>query len=73
LQGGTVHDVIKLNSYPLDISHLPKLRDVRDRYIDLRCPRASAAIQVPRLFHPEFLVEVEPVASWSTARPRLRQ
>jgi enamine deaminase RidA (YjgF/YER057c/UK114 family) len=60
--GGTFHDVIKLNSYFLDLSHLAEFREVRDQYVNLKNPPASTAVQVPRLFRPEFLVEVEAVA-----------
>jgi len=60
--GGAFDDVIKLNSYFLDLSHLPQFRDVRDKYVNLTNPPASTAVQVPRLFRPEFLVEIEAVA-----------
>jgi enamine deaminase RidA (YjgF/YER057c/UK114 family) len=60
--GGTFGDVIKLNSYFLDLSHLSEFREVRDKYVNLKHPPASTAVQVPRLFRPEFLVEVEAVA-----------
>ena len=60
--GGSFGDVIKLNSYFLDLSHLPEFREVRDKYIHLKNPPASTAVQVPRLFRPEFLVEIEAVA-----------
>jgi enamine deaminase RidA (YjgF/YER057c/UK114 family) len=60
--GGTFSDVIKLNSYFLDLSCLPVFREVRDQYINLQNPPVSTAVQVPRLFRPEFLVEVEAVA-----------
>ena len=60
--GGTFHDVIKLNSYLLDMSHVAEFREVRDKYIDVKNPPASTAVQVPRLVRPEFLVEVEAVA-----------
>ena len=60
--GGTFHDVIKLNSYFLDLSHLPQFREVRDCYINLQNPPASTAVQVPRLFRPAFLVEIEAIA-----------
>jgi reactive intermediate/imine deaminase len=60
--GGSFGDVIKLNSYFLDLSHLPEFREVRDKYINLKNPPASTAVQVPRLFRPEFLVEIEAVA-----------
>lgn len=60
--GGSFHDIIKLNSYFLDLSHAPEFREVRDQYINLKTPPASTAIQVPRLFRPEFLIEVEAIA-----------
>jgi enamine deaminase RidA (YjgF/YER057c/UK114 family) len=60
--GGSFKDVIKLNSYFLDLSHGPEFRETRDKYIDLRNPPVSTAIQVARLFRPEFLVEVEAIA-----------
>jgi enamine deaminase RidA (YjgF/YER057c/UK114 family) len=60
--GGNFHDVIKLNSYLVDFSSLPAFREVRDTYINLQNPPAGTAVQVPRLFRPEFLVEVEAVA-----------
>jgi len=60
--GGTFNDVIKLNSYVVDLSHLPEFREVRDKYINLNNPPASTLVQVPKLFRPEFLVEIEAVA-----------
>lgn len=60
--GGSFNDVVKLNSYFLDLSHLPDFKKIRDNYINVKNPPASTAIQVPRLFRPEFLVEVEAVA-----------
>jgi enamine deaminase RidA (YjgF/YER057c/UK114 family) len=60
--GGSFGDVTKLNSYFLDLSRLPEFREVRDKYINLKNPPASTAVQVPRLFRPEVLVEIEAVA-----------
>jgi reactive intermediate/imine deaminase len=60
--GGSFEDVIKLNSYFVDMSHVAEFREVRDKYIDVKHPPASTAVQVSRLFRPEFLVEVEAVA-----------
>jgi enamine deaminase RidA (YjgF/YER057c/UK114 family) len=60
--GGDFTDVVKLNSYFLDLSHLSEFREVRDKYINLKNPPASTAVQVPRLFRPEFLVEIEALA-----------
>jgi reactive intermediate/imine deaminase len=60
--GGDFSDVIKLNTYLLDFSHLQEFREVRDKYINVKNPPASTAVQVSRLFRPEFLVEIEAVA-----------
>jgi len=60
--GGSFNDVVKLNSYFVDLSHAPEFREVRDKYVNVKNPPASTAIQVSRLFRPEFLIEVEAVA-----------
>lgn len=60
--GGTFDDVVKLNIYFLDSSHLADLREIRDKYVNVQNPPASTAVQVSRLFRPEFLVEIEAVA-----------
>ncbi|HTW40013.1 MAG TPA: RidA family protein [Thermoplasmata archaeon] len=61
--GGTFRDLVKLNYYIVDISHLPEIREVRDRFIDAQRPPTSTAVEVRRLFRPEFLLEVDAVAS----------
>jgi enamine deaminase RidA (YjgF/YER057c/UK114 family) len=61
--GGTFQDIVKLNSYFLDLAHLPAYREVRDVYIDVKNPPASTAVQVSKLFRPEFLIEIEAVAA----------
>ena len=60
--GGTFHDVVKLNSYFIDLSQVAEFREIRDRYVNPANPPVSTAVQVPRLFRPEFTVEVEAVA-----------
>ncbi len=55
-------NVIKLNIYILDISQLPILREVRDRYVNTINPPASTLIEVRRLARAEFLLEIEAVA-----------
>lgn len=60
--GGDLGDVVKLNSYVLDFSHLAEFREVRDKYINVKNPPTSTAVQVSRLFRPELLVEIEAVA-----------
>lgn len=62
--GGTFDDVVKLNSYLVDLSpsHLAAFREIRDQYVNVKNPPASTAVQVQGLFRAEFLVEVEAVA-----------
>ena len=56
-------DLIKLNFYMLDADHLPEIREVRDKFVNVKNPPASTAVQVSRLFKPEYLLEIEAVAS----------
>lgn len=60
--GGSFRDVIKLNSYVVDMAGMPHFRAVRDEYVNTASPPASTAVQVSRLFRPEFLLEVEAIA-----------
>ena len=55
--------VVKLNMYVVDISQLPILREVRDRYVNTHHPPASTLVEVRRLAREDFLIEVEAVAS----------
>jgi len=60
--GASFENVVKLNYYFSDISQLPVVRDVRDKFIDKANPSASTAVEVKRLFREPFLIEVEAVA-----------
>jgi reactive intermediate/imine deaminase len=61
--GASFRDVIKLNTYVVDIAGLAHFRAVRDEYVNTANPPASTALQVQRLFRPEFLLEVEAIAA----------
>jgi len=61
--GATFDDVVKLTYYLRDASHLPEVRAVRDRYVNTTNPPASTAVEVSGLASPEFLLEVEAIAS----------
>ena len=45
-----------------DLSMLPVIRQVRDKFVNSEKPPASALIGVASLFHPESLVEVDAIA-----------
>jgi enamine deaminase RidA (YjgF/YER057c/UK114 family) len=59
--GATFSNVVKLTYFVTDISHLPEIRVVRDKYIPGLKP-ASSAVQVASLFSPLALIEIEAFA-----------
>jgi enamine deaminase RidA (YjgF/YER057c/UK114 family) len=64
--GGTMADIVKLNIYlvaELDQADVPKLRAIRDRYVNVERPPASTLVVVSRLARPGWLVEIEAVAA----------
>ena len=60
--GTDFHHLVKLGMYLTDMAHLPVLRQVRDRYIDLDSPPTSTLLGVSGFFHPDILVEIDAVA-----------
>jgi enamine deaminase RidA (YjgF/YER057c/UK114 family) len=60
--GADFTHVIKLNMYVVDISQLPTLREVRDRYVNTQNPPASTLVEVRKLAREEFLIEIEAIA-----------
>jgi reactive intermediate/imine deaminase len=60
--GASFDNVVKLNSYFVDMSQLAAFREVRDKYINTTTPPASTAVKVAGLFREGFLLEVEAVA-----------
>ncbi|MBV9615537.1 MAG: RidA family protein [Ktedonobacteraceae bacterium] len=55
--------VVKLTIYLVDMTHLPLLREVRDRYVNMQRPPASTAVEVRKLALDDLLLEIEAVAS----------
>jgi enamine deaminase RidA (YjgF/YER057c/UK114 family) len=60
--GATFKDVVKLNYYLTDASDLQRLREIRNRHLNVEQPPASTLVVVKQLFREQFLVEVEAVA-----------
>jgi enamine deaminase RidA (YjgF/YER057c/UK114 family) len=60
--GATYDDVVKFSIFVTDISLLPAIRAVRDRFIDTERPPASTAVQVAALFRPGYVLEIEALA-----------
>ena len=64
--GATMADIVKLNTYlvaEVEQAGVPKLRAIRDRYLNVENPPASTLVVVSRLARPGWLIEVEAVAA----------
>ena len=61
--GSTMAQVVKLTVYLTNMADLDTFRDVRDEYISAELPPASSLVQVARLVHPGFRVEIEALAA----------
>jgi enamine deaminase RidA (YjgF/YER057c/UK114 family) len=64
--GATMADIVKLNIYlvaQVDQAEVPKLRAIRNRYINVEQPPASTLVVVSRLAQPGWLIEIEAVAA----------
>ena len=64
--GATMADIVKMNVYitaDVDQAEVPKLRAVRDRYVNTAKPPASTLLFVTRLARPGWLLEIEAVAA----------
>ena len=60
--GATFCQVVKLNYYVRDLSEIPVLREVRDRYVNKAAPPVSTLVEVKGLFRDDVLLEVEAIA-----------
>ena len=59
--GGTLTNVVKINTYVTDIRSRPDYRTVREEFFGAKGP-ASTMVQVGALAHPDYLIEVEAIA-----------
>src|SRR6478752_1238943 len=60
--GATLKDVVKINNYLVDMSHIPIFRAVRDRHFNMSAPPASTTVAISRLARPGALFEIEAIA-----------
>jgi enamine deaminase RidA (YjgF/YER057c/UK114 family) len=61
--GATFADVVKITIFMADVSRVPELRAVRDRYVNTKAPPASSLVEVRRFLQEGILVEIEAVAA----------
>ena len=60
-QGGTLQNIVKINTYITDIRYRVDLVPVREEFFGKKGP-ASTLIAVPALAHPDYMIEVEAIA-----------
>lgn len=60
--GMTFQNVVKMQFFLTDIADLPRVRDIRDQYVNTSQPPASTSVEVSALFRPDVMFEMEAVA-----------
>ena len=60
--GATFADVVKINNYLVDMSHIGIFREVRDTFLNMAAPPASTTVAISQLARPGALFEIEAVA-----------
>ena len=60
-QGGTLDNVVKINTYVTDARYRPEFRAIREEFFGVKAP-ASTMVEVSALAHPDYLIEVEAIA-----------
>jgi enamine deaminase RidA (YjgF/YER057c/UK114 family) len=59
--GGTMADIVKVNTYLVDIRHRADFAPIREEFFGKKMP-ASTLVGVAALAMPEWLIEIEAVA-----------
>lgn len=60
--GATLKDVVKINNYLVDMSHIAIFREVRDAHFNMVAPPASTTVAISQLARPGALFEIEAIA-----------
>ena len=60
--GGTVKDIVKINNYLTDMSHIGTFREIRDQQLNMAAPPASTTVAISTLARPGALFEIEAIA-----------
>jgi 2-iminobutanoate/2-iminopropanoate deaminase len=60
--GGNMDDLVKISFYIIDVGQIQVIRNVRDKFINLKNPPASTLVQVSKLFRDDLLIEIEATA-----------
>ena len=60
--GAELKDVVKINNYLTDMSHIAIFREVRDQAFNMAAPPASTTVAISQLARPGALFEIEAIA-----------
>jgi len=60
--GASFKDVVKINNYLTDMSHIGIFREVRDEFVNTAAPPASTTVAISQLARPGALFEIEAIA-----------
>ena len=60
--GAGFADLVKINNYLVDMSHVGIFREVRDTYLNVVAPPASTTVAISQLARPGALFEIEGIA-----------
>jgi len=74
--GATIKDVVKINNYLVDMSHIGIFREVRDAAFNMAAPPASTTVAISQLARPGALFEIEAIAvlpAKAAAKPATRR
>ncbi len=61
-EGGNKDHLIKTGIFILDNANMSTLREVRNKYINIKNPPASTLVQVAKLYRDDLLIEIEATA-----------
>jgi enamine deaminase RidA (YjgF/YER057c/UK114 family) len=59
--GASIKDLVKINNYLVDMSHVAIFREVRDAFLNKAAPPASTTVAISQLARPGALFEVEAI------------
>jgi enamine deaminase RidA (YjgF/YER057c/UK114 family) len=60
--GGRLEDIVSITTYFTDRAQLPLIQEVRKSYLAPETAPTSTSVMVAGLGHPDFLVELAPIA-----------
>ena len=60
--GGTMDDICRVDVYVRNMEHFEKIHKVRREYFKSSPPPASTMVEVTKMTHPDYLIEMNAIA-----------